>query len=61
MPIGNLRILTSHEEIHMLHYKDGYPLCWPMARDGNFVGSHDETEVNCPECIDIIKEEPHAS
>lgn len=42
--------------IHLKHFKDGYPLCWPMDKDGSFEGSFDEKEVDCSECLKILAE-----
>lgn len=43
--------------IHAKHYKDGFPLCWPMAQEGLFEGTWDEGAVTCPDCIDYMKED----
>jgi len=43
--------------IHLKHSIDGYPLCWPMDKDGEFEGSYNENEVDCPDCIRFLKED----
>jgi hypothetical protein len=43
--------------VHLCHFYDGYPLCWPMDQDGEFKGSYKENEVTCPLCISIDKGE----
>lgn len=44
------------EPIHLKHFKDGYPLCWPQDKDGDFKGTWLEENVTCPECIKLSKE-----
>lgn len=44
------------DEIHLKHYKDGYPLCWPMDKSGVFKGSFKDEEVTCPSCLTYIEE-----
>lgn len=41
---------------HLRHFLDGYPLCWPMDRDGPFEGSFDETDVTCADCLGYLHE-----
>lgn len=36
---------------HLVHYKDGQPLCWPMSRQGRFKGTINEANVTCPDCL----------
>lgn len=42
--------------VHVKHYLDGYPLCWPMDKMGTFEASFDERDVTCKECIAILQE-----
>jgi hypothetical protein len=42
--------------VHAKHYKDGYPLCWPLDKNGTFEGSWDEKDVTCKDCIQYMKE-----
>lgn len=42
------------EVVHVRHFIDGYPLCWPMDRDGEFVGEYDESKATCEECLAIL-------
>lgn len=44
------------EPLHLRHSLDGYPLCWPQDRDGDFVGTRDETAATCPECLAVLTE-----
>jgi hypothetical protein len=44
------------EPVHWAHFLDGYPLCWPMDRDGEFVGTRNENEVTCPQCRRLLTE-----
>ncbi len=43
--------------VHAKHYKDGYPLCWPMDQEGTFEGTWNDGEVTCRECITYMQEE----
>jgi hypothetical protein len=43
--------------VHAKHFKDGFPLCWPMEQEGLFEGTWDDTQVNCPDCLKILEEE----
>lgn len=43
------------ELIHLRHFYDGYPLCWPMNKEGDFQGTRDETQITCPACKKIIE------
>lgn len=43
--------------VHLRHALDGYPLCWPMDKDGRFEGSFNETEVTCGGCLRHLNEE----
>lgn len=38
------------DPVHLAHYLDGYPLCWPMDRDGDFTATSSEPEVTCAAC-----------
>ncbi len=40
--------------VHIAHYFDGYPLCWPMDADGDFEATRVDADVTCPECRKII-------
>jgi hypothetical protein len=42
--------------VHLRHFHDGYPLCWPMDRDGDHTSTPDEGDVTCPDCRQIISE-----
>lgn len=42
--------------IHLRHSIDGYPLCWPMDKDGSFEGSFQEEEVTCEKCKEFLSE-----
>lgn len=42
--------------VHLKHYLDRYPICWPMTKSGVFRGSDETEDVTCSECIDYIKE-----
>lgn len=44
------------EEVHLAHFHDGYPLCWPMDREGTFSATRDERSVTCIDCINYMKE-----
>ena len=43
------------ETVHLQHYLDRYPICWPMDREGAFSGSDKTAEVTCPECVQYIE------
>ncbi len=49
-------LLLRDNEVHLRHFKDGYPLCWDMDQDGEFEGSYDEKDVTCPECPRYLNE-----
>ena len=63
MGIRNIDVLKPPtEDVHMLDCKDGYPICWPVAEVDYFVGSYNDHQITCPECLEIMREEaPHAS
>jgi hypothetical protein len=42
--------------VHAKHYKDGYPLCWPMDKMGTFEASFNDTDVTCKECLMYLEE-----
>lgn len=42
---------------HLRHSLDGYPLCWNLDQEGDFKGSYDEADVDCPECLTWMAEE----
>lgn len=44
------------EPLHLRHSLDAYPLCWPQDRDGDFVGTRDETAATCQECLAVPTE-----
>lgn len=44
------------EPLHVRHSLDGYPLCWPMDRDGEFRGTFDEAEADCTDCKKVLEE-----
>lgn len=44
------------DPLHLRHSLDGYPLCWPMDRDGEFEGTYDEQAVTCGECLGHLKD-----
>jgi hypothetical protein len=48
---------VNAEPVHLRHSLDGYPLCWPQDRDGEIVGTRDETAVTCPECRAALTEQ----
>lgn len=41
----------ADEVVHSRHFYDGYPLCWPMDREGEFKGSYKDEEVTCEACL----------
>lgn len=43
--------------VHLKHSIDGYPLCWPMDRDGEFEGTYDENKVTCKDCLEAMRDE----
>lgn len=43
--------------VHAKHYKDGYPLCWPMDQVGTFEASYNDGEVTCKDCIVYLQED----
>lgn len=40
--------------VHLEHSIDGYPLCWPMDRDGPFDATRDEHAITCDDCLTIL-------
>lgn len=42
--------------VHVRHYLDGYPLCWPMDKEGEFNVSEYDQQITCPECKKILEE-----
>ena len=50
--------MSAAETIHLRHYLDGYPLCWPMDREGDFLATEVETKVTCDDCIDALEGDP---
>lgn len=42
--------------VHAKHYKNGYPLCWPMDREGLFEATWNEAEITCKQCLAYMKE-----
>lgn len=42
--------------VHAKHFKDGYPLCWPMDQEGLFEGTWDDAQVTCPECLKCLED-----
>lgn len=42
--------------IHLQHHRDGYPLCWPMGKNGKFEASEDEKKVTCKQCFYYLAE-----
>lgn len=52
---------ASRAVLHLRHSVDGYPLCWPMDRDGSFKGTFDDAAVTCPDCRRLIAEDMAAS
>lgn len=44
------------EPVHVAHFLDGYPLCWPMDLDGTFTATRNDAEVTCPDCRAILAE-----
>lgn len=49
--------MDENPVIHYRHFKDGFPLCWPLSKQGSFRGSYKESEANCPKCFAILEEE----
>jgi hypothetical protein len=41
---------------HLRHFRDGYPLCWPQDKDGDFDATLVEGKVTCPDCLALMKE-----
>lgn len=44
------------DPIHLAHFHDGYPMCWPMDRDGPNSATTVESSVTCPDCRRIVAE-----
>lgn len=42
------------EPIHLRHSIDGWPLCWPMDREGEFRGTSNAVEVTCHPCLTFM-------
>lgn len=42
------------EPVHIKHSVDGYPLCWPLDRDGEFTGTADERLATCGDCRALV-------
>lgn len=36
--------------IHLAHFLDGYPLCWPQTQEGEFEATAEEDDVTCNDC-----------
>lgn len=47
---------ATDSEVHLAHSIDGYPLCWPMDREGPFTATRDEADVTCQQCITYLSE-----
>lgn len=45
------------EPVHWAHSLDGYPLCWPMDRDGEFAATRNEQAVTCAHCLRYLTED----
>jgi len=45
------------DPVHWRHSIDGYPLCWPMDRDGSFEATSHEDRVTCTECVAILADD----
>lgn len=43
--------------VHLRHFKDGYPLCWPLEQEGSFRGSYKEGETTCKKCLAALEDE----
>ena len=43
--------------VHYRHSIDGYPLCWPMSQEGEFVATEVDDEVNCRACMKYLEDE----
>lgn len=51
---ANQQVEDTDDPVHLKHPVDGYPLCWPMDRDGAFVATPTETAVTCNDCLTIL-------
>lgn len=43
------------EPVHLKHSVDGWPLCWPMEREGEFKGTSHIDAVTCRPCLDALE------
>lgn len=41
--------------VHLSHYLDRYPMCWPMDQEGKFLGTDKCSDVTCPKCKQYIE------
>lgn len=41
--------------VHSAYRGNGYPLCWPQAREGNFTANRDDAKVTCIDCWEVIR------
>jgi hypothetical protein len=48
---------TDDGPVHLRHSLDGYPLCWPQDRDGDFDGTRATDAVTCLECRSFLNED----
>jgi len=51
-------VTTPPATLHLRHFYDGYPLCWPQDREGEFTATPHEALVDCPECLQIMTRDP---
>lgn len=40
--------------VHVEHFLDGYPLCWPMDAEGTFKATRVDADVTCPDCLELL-------
>ena len=43
--------------LHLRHFYDGHPLCWPQDQEGEFTATPNEMLVDCPECLQLMTRE----
>lgn len=43
-------------DVHLKHSLDGWPLCWPQAKNEEFEGTYKLEAVTCPACKKIADE-----
>lgn len=45
------------EPVHSRHFYDGYPLCWPMDREGEHTSTNVDADVTCTDCLAYMRGE----